>query len=405
MPTLEEVFLYEALRTPRGRGKANGALHTQTPLGLVTTLLKALACRHPGLEQAIDEVVLGCCEQYNDQGANLARSAAIQAGYAITTPGMMVSRFCGSALDAVNIGAAKVMAGQNELVVAGGVEMLSLFTIFGSGGPLASDVAFKDKVVAIPQGLSADLIATRQGYSRSDVDAFAAASQQRAFAAWKNGWFQNSVVPVRGEDDSIVLSRDELVRDKVTVSSLAKLPPSFRKAGEEEGYAEIIRFRYPEVGPVRYVHHAGNSSGIADGAGIVLLGNAEAGTRLGLKARARIMSTGSSADDPCIMLTAPADSTRRALQRLGLRFSDVDLYEVNEAFASVALYFMERTKVPHEKVNVVGGSIAMGHPVGATGAMLLGTLIDELERRGLERGVVTMCTGLGMGVATVIERA
>ena len=404
MPALQDVFLYEAIRTPRGRGKANGGLHTQTPLGLVTTLLEELASRRPGTEHAVDEVILGCCEQYNDQGANLARSAAIQAGYALTTPGVMVSRFCGSALDAVNIGAAKVMAGQNELVISGGVEMLSLFTIFGSGGPLASDVAFKDKVVAIPQGLSADLIATRQGYLRSDVDAYAAASQQRAFAAWKNHWFQNSVVPVRREDSSVVLERDELVRDNVTVSSLVKLSPSFQKAGEEEGYAEIIRFRYPEVGPMRYVHHAGNSSGIADGAGIVLLGNLAAGTKLGLKARARIVSTASAADDPCIMLTAPAASTRRALDRLGLRFSDVDLYEVNEAFASVVLYFMERTKVPHEKINVVGGSIAMGHPVGATGAMLLGTLIDELERRGLERGVATMCTGLGMGVATVIER-
>jgi acetyl-CoA C-acetyltransferase len=404
MPSLQDVFLYEAIRTPRGRGKANGALHTQTPVGLVTVLLQGLVSRHPGLEHAVDEVILGCCEQYNDQGANLARSGAIQAGYALTTPGVMVSRFCGSALDAVNIGAAKVMAGQNELVIAGGVEMLSLFTIFGSGGPLASDVAFKDKVVAIPQGLSADLIATRQGYSRSDVDAYAAASQQRASAAWKNGWFQNSVLPVRGGDNSVVLARDELVRDNVTVSSLAKLPPSFQKAGEEEGYAEIVRFRYPEVGPIRYVHHAGNSSGIADGAGIVLLGNAEAGTKLGLKARAKIVSTASAADDPCIMLTAPAASTRRALDRLGLRFSDVDLYEVNEAFASVVLYFMERTKIPHEKINVVGGSIAMGHPVGATGAMLLGTLVDELERRGLERGVATMCTGLGMGVATVIER-
>lgn len=405
MPALKDVFLYDAARTPRGRGKPNGALHTQTPLGLVTTLLKALTRRHPGIEHNVDEVVLGCCEQYNDQGANLARSAAIQAGYAVTTPGMMVSRFCGSALDAVNVCVAKVMAGQNDLVIAGGVEMLSLFTIFGSGGPLASDIAFKDKVVAIPQGLSADLIATRQGYSRSDVDAFAAASQQRAFAAWKNGWFRNSIIPVHGADDSVVLERDELVRDNVTISSLAKLTPSFRRAGEEEGYADLVRFRYPEVGPIRYVHHAGNSSGIADGAGIVLLGNKEAGTRLGLKARARIVSTGSAADDPCIMLTAPAASARRALDRLGLRFSDVDLYEVNEAFASVVLYFMERTKVPHEKVNLVGGSIAMGHPVGATGAMLLGTLIDELERRGLERGVVTMCTGLGMGVATVIERA
>jgi acetyl-CoA C-acetyltransferase len=404
MPAAEEVFILDAIRTPRGRGKPNGALHTFTPLELVTQLLRELKKRYPGVASSVDEVILGCCEQYNDQGGNLARSAAIQAEYALTTPGLMVSRFCGSGLDAVNVAGAKIMASQSDLLIAGGVEMLSLFSIFGSAGPLVSDVSFKDRVSQIPQGVSADLIATRQRYSRTDVDILAAASQQRASHSWLQGWFQRSVVPIRRWDGSIALERDELVRDNVTTESLAKLKPSFEGAGEKDGYREIVRMKYPEIGRINYVHHAGNSSGIADGAGIVLLGNRRAADALGVKPRARIVATASAADDPCIMLTAPAAATRRALDRLGLRTADIDLFEVNEAFASVVLYFMEKTKVPHERINPVGGAIAMGHPVGATGAMLVGTLVDELERRGAERGLVTMCTGLGMGVATVIER-
>jgi acetyl-CoA C-acetyltransferase len=279
--------------------------------------------------------------------------------------------------------------------------MLSLFSIFGSGGPMISDVQFKDQTVQIPQGISADLIATMQGYSRNDVDSFAALSQQRAHRAWEQGLFSHSVVPV--PTATARLERDELVRSNVTTESLAGLKPSFEKAGETEGYGEIIRFRYPRVGRLNYVHHAGNSSGIADGAGLVVIGNREVSERLGIHPRARILSTASAADDPCIMLTAPAEATSKALRRVGLRFSDIDIYEVNEAFASVVLYFMEKTKVPHEKVNPVGGAIAMGHPVGATGAMLIGTLIDEMQRREFRRGAVTMCTGLGMGVATILE--
>jgi acetyl-CoA C-acetyltransferase len=402
MPALEPVFIFDAIRTPRGRGKAAGSLHTATPLGLTTLLLTELRHRFPALATARPEIVLGCCEQYNDQGGNLARSAALSAGFAENTPGFMVSRFCGSALDAINTAVAKVMSGQEQVTIAGGIEMLSLFTIFGSGGPLISDIRFKDQIVSIPQGLSADLIATRQGYSRSDVDALAASSQQRACLAWNKGWFDRSIVPVPLPSGTAV-SRDELVRDNVTVQSLAKLAPSFQKAGEE-GYAGIIRYRYPETGSINYVHHAGNSSGIADGAAVVVLGSAPAGEKLNLHPRARVLSTASAADDPCIMLTAPAEAARRALDLAGLRFSDIDLYEVNEAFASVVLFFMERTKVPWEKINVVGGAIALGHPVGATGAMLVGALLDELERRGLQFGLVTMCTGLGMAVATVIER-
>jgi acetyl-CoA C-acetyltransferase len=398
--TQQEVFVYEALRTPRTRGKPNGGLHILSPLSLVTALLGELRQRHPGIEDSIDEVILGCCEQFNDQGGNLARSAALASGFSESVPGFMVSRFCGSALDAVNTAAAKVMAGQADLVIAGGVEMLSLFPIFGSGGPLLSDVAFKDRVPPLPQGISADLIATLQGYSRREVDTYAAISQQRAFTAWKNGWLSKAIVPV--DTGERVVSRDELVRENVTPESLSKLNPSFAKLGAD-GYEELVRLRYPQVGRLNYVHHAGNSSGIADGAGIVVVGNREAAQHLGWQARARILSTASAGDEPCIMLTAPAEATRRALHRANLRFSDIDLYEVNEAFASVVLYFMERTKVPHEKVNVAGGAIAMGHPVGATGAMLVGTIVDELRRRQLQRGVVTMCTGLGMGVATVLE--
>ena len=397
---LHEVFVYDALRTPRTRGKPTGGLHILTPVALVATLLTEIRKRYPGIEPKVDEVVLGCCEQFNDQGGNLARSAVLASGFPHHVPGLMVSRFCGSALDAVNTGAAKVMAGQADLMIVGGVEMLSLFTIFGSGGPMVVDAGFKDLVPPVPQGIAADLIATLQGYSRSDVDSFAALSQQRADAAWKNGWFSQSIVPVETGEGRV--TRDELVRANVTVESLSKLTPSFVKQGAE-GYEDLVRLRYPQVSRLNYVHHAGNSSGIADGAGIVLLGNREIGQTLNLKPRARIVSTGSAGDEPCIMLTAPAEATRRALRRLDLKFSDIDLYEVNEAFASVVLYFMEKTKVPHEKVNVAGGAIAMGHPVGATGAMLVGTLVEELRRRQLQRGAVTMCTGLGMGVATILE--
>jgi acetyl-CoA C-acetyltransferase len=401
MPSLDEAFIFDAIRTPLGRGKPAGKLHTQTPLGLVSSLLRDMSRRYPPVVQATDEVILGCCEQYNDQGANLARASALQAGYRVTTPGLMVSRFCGSGLDAVNTAAAKVMSGQGDLIIAGGIEMLSLFSIFGSGGPMISDVSFKDTTVQIPQGLSADLIATLQGYARNDVDALGARSQQRACAAWSKGFFNDWVVPVTNDNGDPVLTRDELVRDNVTTESLAKLAPAFERIGEE--FSDYLRLRYPQVSKLRHVHHAGNSSGIADGAALVLVGNGRIAEQLGLEPKAKILSTASAADDPCIMLTAPAAATRKALDRAGLTASDVDLYEVNEAFASVVLYFMEKTKVPIDRINVAGGAIAMGHPVGATGAILIGTLINEMQRQNVEHGVVTMCTGLGMGVATVIR--
>ncbi len=402
MQSLAEVFVLDAVRTPFGRGKSTGKLHTQTPLRLVVTLLRELSRRYAQIEEVTDEVILGCCEQYHDQGGNLARSSALQAGYRVTTPGFMVSRFCGSGLDAVNTAAAKVMSGQADLVIAGGVEMLSLFSIFGSGGPMISDVSFKDANVQIPQGLSADLIATLRGYLRDDVDAIGATSQQRAGAAWSEGFFDASIVPITNDHGAPVLTRDELLRDNVTADSLAKLAPAFEKIGED--YREYVRLRYPEISRIRHVHHAGNSSGIADGAAVVLIGNGRIAEQLGLNPRAKILSTASAADDPCIMLTAPPVATVKALARTGLATSDIGLFEINEAFASVVLYFMEKTKVALDRINVTGGAIAMGHPVGATGAALVGTLVNGMEKRNVEHGIVSMCTGLGMGVATLLQR-
>src|ERR1700730_14756542 len=316
MPSLAEVFIFDAIRTPLGRGKSTGKLHTQTPLHLVSSLLRELSRRYPPVAQVTDEVVLGCCEQYNDQGGNLARSSALQAGYRVTTPGFMVSRFCGSGLDAVNTAAAKVMSGQADLIIAGGVEMISLFSIFGAGGPMISDVKFKDANVLIPQGLSADLIATLQGYSRNDVDALGARSQQLAADAWRKGFFTDLVPPLHNENGDPILARDELLRDHVTAESLGKLAPAFERIGED--YRDYLRFRYPGISRIRHVHHAGNSSGIADGAAVVLVGNRRTGEELGLKPKAKIVSTASAADDPCIMLTAPPAATSKALARVGL---------------------------------------------------------------------------------------
>ena len=402
MPTIADAYVFDAVRTPIGRGRSTGKLHTQSPLRLVTVLLQELSRRYPSIEAATDEVILGCCEQYNDQGGNLARASALQAGLRVETPGLMVSRFCGSGLDAVNIAAAKLMAGQADLIIAGGVEMLSLFTIFGAGGPMVSDVAFKDATIQIPQGLSADLLATLCGYTRDDVDRVGAESHQRANRAWAKGFFDDLVVPFYNEGGECILRCDELLREDVTTESLAKLSPAFVKAGEE--YRDYLRLRYPQVSQVCHVHHAGNSSGIADGAAVVLMGNRRAADKFGLAPKAKILSTGSAGEDPCIMLTAPAAAAGRALNRAGLAFVDIDVFEVNEAFASVVLYFMEQAKVPPERINMSGGAIAMGHPVGATGAILIGKVVNALHKENGELGVVTMCTGLGMGVATVMQR-
>ena len=404
MRTTLEAFIYDSVRTPRARGKASGSLHTLSPLELASTVLRALPARSSFDTAVVDEVILGCVEAVCDQGANLARSAGIEAGYEETVPGFMVARFCGSGLDAVNAAAAKVMSGQAECIVAGGVEMNSLVPmLFGTGGPSVSDVFFNDHVLQTPQGVAADLVATLEGFKRSDVDALAVASHQRAAVAQREGRFLKSIVPVQDANGMLCLAQDELIRADTTMESLATLKASFLTSGEKMGFDATLRYRYPQVDRIDHIHHAGNSSAISDGASAVLVGTKEAAGRLNQAPRARIVATASAAADPCIMLTAPTPATQKVLARAGLGIHDIDLFEVNEAFASVVLKFMKDLGVPHEKVNVNGGAIALGHPVGATGGMLIGTLVDELERRGLRRGLVTMCTGLGMGVATIVE--
>jgi acetyl-CoA C-acetyltransferase len=394
------ALIFDAVRTPRGKGKKDGAMHHLSPLDLVATTLRALENRNALDTSQVEDVILGCAEGVHDQGANIARSALLAAGFSEKVPGTTVARFCGSGLEAVNMAAAKVLA---DLVIAGGIEMMSLVPMVGTGGPMASDTFFNDVSWLTPQGISADLIATLHGYSRADVDAFAVESHRRAHAASSNGWFDRSIVPVADQNGEVALMRDELIRPETTVERLAQLRPSFAGFGRA-GFETTVKHRYPEVDRLDYVHHAGNSSGIADGAAAMLIGSAAAGEKLGLKPRARIRAMSQVGIDPCIMLTAPAEATQRCLDRAGLTFADVDLFELNEAFASVALYFMEATGATHSQVNPVGGAIAMGHPIGATGAILIGTLADELHRQDKQFGVATMCTGLGMGVATLIER-
>ncbi|QBR04110.1 acetyl-CoA C-acetyltransferase [Paraburkholderia pallida] len=399
-----DAYILDAVRSPRGRGKKDGGLHTLSPVELASELLKAIPARNPGFDsKKVEDVIFGCAEAVNDQGANLARSAALYAGYDDSVAGSTVARFCGSGLEALNIAATKVMAGQGDLFVAGGIEMMSLVPMLSTGGPTVSDTFFNDKSWATPQGVSADLIATIEGFSREDVDAWAAQSHQRAARAVAHGAFNRSIVPIRDSNGTLMLDHDELVRPETSVESLAKLKPSFERAADA-GYDITVRRRYPQLDRLLHVHHAGNSSGIADGASAVVIGNLATAASLGIKPRARIRAIAQVGIEPCIMLTGPVESSRRALARCGLSFKDVDLFEVNEAFASVVLYFNKHAGVDPEKVNVNGGAIALGHPIGATGGMLVGTLLDELERRDARIGVATMCTGLGMAVSTVIER-
>lgn len=401
---MAEAFIYDSVRTPRGKGRANGSLHTLSPVELSAGVLTALDERTGFSRAEPEDVIFGIGDGVNDQGADLARSALLYAGMPETIPGSTVSRFCSSGLDAVNAAASRVMSGQGDLFVAGGIEMMSLIPIGGTGGPNGSDALFNDRVNMIPQGISADLMATLYGHSRHDVDAFAVESQRRAGQAWKEGRFSRSIVAVRDADGELLLDRDEYMRPDTTVETLAQLPPAFKGMGEQGGFDAIARRRYPEVLAIEHVHTAGNSSGIVDGAAAMLIGSREAGKRLGLEPRAIIRSFANAAMDPSLMLAAPADATANAMKRVGKRADEADLYEVNEAFATVVLRFMERTGIDHDRVNVNGGSIAMGHPIGATGVMLTGTLVDELERSGKDSGVVTLCVGLGMAVATYIER-
>jgi acetyl-CoA C-acetyltransferase len=400
-----QAFVYDAIRTPRGKGKKNGALHEVKPVDLVVGLLHEVQERNPGLDPArVDDVVLGVVTPIGDQGGDIAKTAAIAAGYPDTVAGVQLNRFCASGLEAVNQAAMRVRSGFEDLILAGGVESMSRVPMGTDGGPWAMDPATALTNSFVPQGIGADLIATLGGWSRTDVDAFAAESQARAAKAQANGYFDRSVVPVKDMNGITVLERDEFIRPGTTVESLAGLKPSFAQIGDQGGFDSVALEKYHWVEEIDHVHHAGNSSGIVDGAAVVAIGTEQVGTDLGLTPRARIVATAVSGADPTIMLTGPAPASRKALAKAGLTPEDIDLYEINEAFAAVAMRFMRDLDLPHEKVNVNGGAIAMGHPLGATGAMILGTLIDELERRDLRYGLATLCVGGGMGIATVVER-
>ncbi|GAA2423929.1 acetyl-CoA C-acetyltransferase [Streptomyces pulveraceus] len=400
-----EAFVYDAIRTPRGRGKANGALHGTKPIDLVVGLIHEIRNRFPGLDPAaIDDIVLGVVSPLGDQGSDIARIAAIAAGLPDTVAGVQENRFCASGLEAVNLAAAKVRSGWEDLVLAGGVESMSRVAMGSDGGAWAMDPMTNFETGFAPQGVGADLIATIEGFSRRDVDEFAALSQERAAEAWKDGRFARSVVPVKDRNGLVVLDHDEHMRPGTTADSLAALKPSFAAIGEMGGFDAVALQKYHWVEKIDHVHHAGNSSGIVDGAALVAIGNQEIGERYGLTPRARIISAAVSGSEPTIMLTGPAPATRKALAKAGLTIDDIDLVEINEAFAGVVLRFARDMKLPIDKINVNGGAIALGHPLGATGAMILGTLIDELERRDQRYGLATLCVGGGMGVATVIER-
>jgi acetyl-CoA C-acetyltransferase len=400
-----QAFVYDALRTPRGKGKKNGSLHEVKPIDLVVGLLDAVKERNPGLDpERVDDVVLGVVTPIGDQGADIAKTAALKAGYPETVSGVQLNRFCASGLEAVNQAAARVRSGFEDLILAGGVESMSRVPMGSDGGAWATDPDTAFKTAFVPQGIGADLIATIEGFSREDVDAFAAESQARAAKAQANGHFDKSLVPVKDPNGLTVLDHDEFIRPGTTVESLAGLKPSFADIGEQGGFDAVALEKYHWVEKIDHVHHAGNSSGIVDGASLMVLGTEQVGQDLGLTPRARILSTAVSGADPTIMLTGPAPASRKALAKAGLTPEDIDLYEINEAFAAVAMRFMRDLDLPAEKVNVNGGAIAMGHPLGATGAMILGTLIDELERRDQRYGLATLCVGGGMGIATVVER-
>ena len=402
---MNDVYIYDALRTPRGRGKATGSLHTVKPISLLTGLLHALEARNPDLDPAaIDDIITGVVSPVGDQGMDLARTAVIAAGWPEPVAGVQLNRFCASGLEAVNQGAARVRSGWEDLILAGGVESMSRVPMGSDGGPYAMDPATTFDGYFVPQGIGADLIATIEGFTRTDVDAFALESQVRAAKAQANGYFEKSLVPVTDQNGITILDRDEFVRPDTTMVALAKLSHSFEAQAAMGGFDEVALQRYPEVEKINYVHHAGNSSGIVDGAALMLLGSEAAGKTHGLTPRARIVSAAVIGSEPTIMLTGPAPASRKALGKAGMTPADIDLMEINEAFAAVALKTMRDLGIDHDRTNVNGGAIAMGHPLGATGAMILGTLVDELERRDLSTGLATLCVGGGMGIATIVER-
>jgi acetyl-CoA C-acetyltransferase len=400
-----EALIYDAIRTPRGRGKKTGSLHEVKPISLVVGLIDEIRRRYPGLDpERIDDVVLGVVSPLGDQGSVIAKTAAIRAGLPHTTAGVQLNRFCASGLEAVNTAAEKVRSGWHDLILAGGVESMSRVPMGSDGGAWALDPETSYETRFIPQGIGADLIATLEGFSREDVDAFAAESQARAAKAQANGYFARSVVPVKDRNGLTVLDHDEFIRPGTTVEGLGELKPSFEMIGEMGGFDAVALQTYHAVEKINHVHTAGNSSGIVDGAALVAIGNEQTGKDLGLTPRGRVVATAVSGADPTIMLTGPAPATRKVLKRAGMSMNDIDLVEINEAFAAVVLRYMRDMDLSPEKVNVNGGAIAMGHPLGATGAMILGTVLDELERRDLQYGLCTLCVGGGMGVATIVER-
>ncbi|MFN3440461.1 MAG: acetyl-CoA C-acetyltransferase [Acidovorax sp.] len=400
---MTEAYVFDALRTPRGKGKKDGTLHEVKPIDLLTGLLIELQARHRFDTAAVDDVVMGIVSPVGEQGSVLPKVAALKAGWDFRCAGVQVNRFCASGLEAVNLAAQKVRSGWEDLVVAGGVESMSRVPIGSDGGAWAQDPETNSATLFVPQGIGADLIATLDGYTRADVDAFALESQRRATAARAAGYFKNSVVPVRDFIGQTILAEDEFIKPKTTLEGLGALKASFEQLGGM-GFDAVALQRYPQVERIHHVHHAGNSSGIVDGAAAVLIGNEAAAKAHGLTPRARIVATALSGADPTIMLTGPVPAAKKALARAGMTIDQIDLFEVNEAFAAVPMRFMRELGVPHDKVNVNGGAIAMGHPLGATGAMILGTLIDELHRRGQRYGLATLCVGGGMGIATIVER-
>ena len=400
---MTEAYVFDAIRTPRGKGKKDGSLHEVKPINLLSGLLSDLQKRHQFDTAMVDDVVMGVVSPVGEQGSVIAKVAALKAGWDFQCAGVQINRFCASGLEAVNMAAQKVRSGWEDLVVAGGVESMSRVPIGSDGGAWAQDPETNMQTAFVPQGIGADLIATMEGFSRTDLDTYAMESQRRAAYAQAQGYFDHSIMPVHDAVGNIILDKDEFIKPRTTLEGLASLKPAFEQMGAM-GYDQVALSRYPQVERIFHVHHAGNSSGIVDGAAAVLIGSDAAAKQHGLTPRARIVATALSGADPTIMLTGPMPAARKALAKAGMTMDQMDLVEINEAFAAVAMRFMKEMKVPHEKTNVNGGAIAMGHPLGATGAMILGTLIDELHRRNLRYGMATLCVGGGMGIATIVER-
>lgn len=400
-----EAFIYDAVRTPRGKGKPGGSLHTVKPVDLLSGLIEAIIERNPGIDpNRISDVIAGCVTPVGDQGMDIARTAALNAGLPYTATGFQVNRYCASGLTAVNLGAQKIRSGWDDLVFVGGVESMSRVPMGSDGGALAMDPASNFYNDFIPQGISADIIASLDGLSREDLDAFAARSHERASKAWEEGRFDRTVVPVKDQNGITLLDRDETIRPGTTVEGLSGLKPAFAMIGDQGGFDAVAQTKYPQLERINHLHHAGNSSGIVDGAALLAIGSEQAGKDFDLTPRARVVSVATSGVEPTIMLTAPAPASRAALAKAGLKPEDIDIWEINEAFSSVVLRAQRELDIPDEKLNVSGGAIAMGHPLGATGAIITGTAVDELHRTGGRYALITLCVAAGMGVATIIER-